>query len=90
MGDRLNPGHHPGAHYGYGVTAILRAGFNPEIARAKYHLRVWHEVGAAERILIARKGPKSLALRRIAEALKARRKKKSQGDGAGCRSGKIP
>jgi len=60
------------------ITAAIRSGFKPEIEREKRHPKTWHVEGAAGRILIARAGPKSSALKRIAPAMKAKFKKKGK------------
>ena len=60
------------------ITAAIKSGFHPEIEREKRHPKLWHEEGAAGRIMIARAGPKSAALRRIASAMKTRYKKKGK------------
>lgn len=58
------------------ITAALKSGFKPEIERDKRHPKIWHQEGAAGRILIDRMGPKSAALKRIASALKQKYKKR--------------
>ena len=60
------------------ITAALKSGFKPEIEREKRHPKSWHMEGAAGRIMIARAGPKSAALKRIASAMKTRYKKKGK------------
>lgn len=59
------------------ITAALKSGFKPEIEREKKHPKTWHEAEAAGRILVAKNGPKSKALKRIASSLKSKGKKKS-------------
>ena len=56
----------------------IKSGFKPEIEREKRHPKVWHEEGAAGRITIARAGPKSAALKRIASSMKTKYKKKGK------------
>ena len=60
------------------ITAAIKSGFKPEIEREKRHPKVWHEEGAAGRITIARSGPKSAALKRIASSMKTKYKKKGK------------
>ncbi|HOU70979.1 MAG TPA: signal recognition particle subunit SRP19/SEC65 family protein [Methanothrix sp.] len=60
------------------ITAAIKSGFKPEIEREKRHPKTWHVEGAAGRILIARAGPKSSALKRIAPAMKTKFKKKGK------------
>lgn len=60
------------------ITAALKCGFKPEIEREKKHPKAWHLEGAAGRILIARNGPKSIALKRIASAMKSKSRKKGK------------
>lgn len=60
------------------ITAAIKAGFKPEIDREKRHPKIWHEEGAAGRIMISRAGPKSSALKRIASSMKMRYKKKGR------------
>lgn len=60
------------------ITAALKSGFKPEIEREKRHPKTWQEEGAAGRILIARAGPKSAALKRIASAMKTKYRKKGK------------
>ncbi len=59
------------------ITAALKSGFKPEIEREKKHPKTWHEPEAAGRILVAKNGSKSRALKRIASSLKSKGKKKS-------------
>lgn len=60
------------------ITAALKSGFKPEIEREKKHPKTWHQDDASGRILIAKSGPKSAALKRIAGALKSKYKKKGR------------
>jgi signal recognition particle subunit SRP19 len=60
------------------ITASLKAGLKPEIEREKRHPKVWHQAEAAGRIVVAKNGPKSAVLKRIAASLKSRYKKKSR------------
>jgi signal recognition particle subunit SRP19 len=53
------------------ITAAIRSGFNPEVEREKRHPKTWHE--ASGRILLPKKEPKSLVLKRIAKNLKGKR-----------------
>jgi signal recognition particle subunit SRP19 len=57
------------------ITAAIKSGFKPEIERDKRHPKTWHQEGAEGRILVARKGPKSAALKRIAASLKTKYRK---------------
>ena len=59
------------------VTAALKSGFKPEIEREKKHPKTWHDPEASGRILVAKNGPKSKALKRIASYLKSKGKKRS-------------
>jgi len=59
------------------ITAALKSGFKPEIEREKKHPKIWHEAEAAGRILVARNGPKSKMLKRIAQSLKFRGRKRA-------------
>lgn len=54
------------------ITAAIRTGFDPEVEREKRHPKTWHE--SAGRILLPKKEPKSLVLKRIAKNLRGRRK----------------
>jgi len=58
------------------ITASLKSGFKPEIEREKKHPKTWHLEGAFGRILVAKKGPKSAVLKRIAGSMKSKYKKK--------------
>jgi signal recognition particle subunit SEC65 len=58
------------------ITAALKSGFKPEIEREKKHPKTWHLDGASGRILIAKNGSKSHALKKIAIALKSKYRKK--------------
>lgn len=60
------------------ITASLKSGLQPEIEREKKHPKTWHQEEASGRILVAKKGPKSAVLKRIAASLKLRYKKKSR------------
>lgn len=60
------------------ITAAIKSGLQPEIEREKRHPKLWHLEGAAGRIMIARTGPKSAALKRIASAMKTMYKKKGK------------
>lgn len=55
------------------ITAALKAGLKPEIEREKRHPKTWHE--SSGRILVAKKGPKSVVLKRIAGSLKGKKKR---------------
>lgn len=59
------------------ITASSKSGFTPEIEREKKHPKTWHEEEASGRILVAKKSSKSAVLKRIADAMKSRYKKKS-------------
>ena len=59
------------------ITASLKSGFKPEIEREKKHPKTWHQEEASGRILVAKKGPKSAVLKRIAGSMKAKYKKRS-------------
>lgn len=58
------------------ITAALKSGFKPEIERDKRHPKTWHQEEASGRVLIAKKGPKSAVLKRIAGSMKSKYKKK--------------
>ena len=58
------------------ITASLKSGLQPEIEREKKHPKTWHQEEAFGRILVAKKGPKSALLKRIAAAMKAKYQKK--------------
>ena len=58
------------------ITASLKSGFKPEIEREKKHPKTWHQEEASGRILVAKTGPKSAVLKRIAGSMKAKYKKK--------------
>ena len=58
------------------ITAALKSGLKPEIEREKMHPKTWHQAEAAGRILVAKNGPKSAILKRIAGSLKSKWKKK--------------
>jgi hypothetical protein len=58
------------------LTALEQSGFKPEIEREKKHPKTWHLDGASGRILIAKNGSKSHALKKIAIALKSKYRKK--------------
>jgi signal recognition particle subunit SRP19 len=58
------------------ITATLKSGFKPEIERDKRHPKTWHQEEASGRVLIAKKGPKSSVLKRIAGSMKSKYKKK--------------
>ncbi len=60
------------------ITASLKSGFKPGIEREKKHPKTWHEGAASGRILVAKKGSKSAVLKRIADAMKSRNKKKKK------------
>jgi signal recognition particle subunit SRP19 len=57
------------------ITAAIKAGLKPEIEREKMHPKTWHQAEAAGRILVAKNGPKSAILKRIAGSLKVKYKK---------------
>jgi signal recognition particle subunit SRP19 len=54
------------------ITAAIRSGFDPEVEREKRHPKTWHE--SAGRILLPKKEPKSLVLKKIAKNMKGRRR----------------
>jgi signal recognition particle subunit SRP19 len=54
------------------IAAAIRSGFDPEVERDKRHPKTWHE--SAGRILLPKKEPKSLVLKKIAKNLKGKRK----------------
>ena len=58
------------------ITAALKSGFKPEIERDRRHPKTWHQEEASGRVLIAKKGPKSAVLKRIAGSMKSKYKKK--------------
>ena len=58
------------------ITAALKSGFKPEIERDRRHPKTWHQEEASGRVLIAKKGPKSAALKRIAGSMKSKYRKK--------------
>ena len=58
------------------ITAALKSGFKPEIERDKRHPKTWHQEEASGRVLIAKKGPKSAVLKRIAGSMKSKYRKK--------------
>ncbi|MBN1234955.1 MAG: signal recognition particle protein Srp19 [Methanotrichaceae archaeon] len=60
------------------ITASLKSGFKPEIEREKKHPKTWHLEESSGRILVAKKGSKSSALKRIAGSMKSKYKKKSR------------
>jgi signal recognition particle subunit SRP19 len=60
------------------ITASLKSGFEPEIEREKKHPKTWHKDEASGRILVAKNGPKSAVLKRIAGSMKSKYKKKRQ------------
>jgi signal recognition particle subunit SRP19 len=53
------------------VAGAIRSGFDPEVEREKRHPKTWHE--CAGRILLPKKEPKSMVLKRIAKNLKGKR-----------------
>lgn len=55
------------------ITAALKAGLKPEIEREKKHPKTWHE--SSGRILVTKKGSKSVVLKRIAGSLKGKKKR---------------
>jgi signal recognition particle subunit SRP19 len=60
------------------ITAAIKSGFKPEIERESKHPKTWHLEDASGRILLAKKGSKSAALKRIAGSLKMKYKKKGR------------
>ena len=58
------------------ITAALKSGFKPEIERDRRHPKTWHQEEASGRVLIAKKGPKSAVLKRIAGSMKSKYRKK--------------
>jgi signal recognition particle subunit SRP19 len=60
------------------ITAALKSGFKPEIERDRRHPKTWHQEEASGRVLIAKKGPKSAVLKRIAGSMKSKYKKKGR------------
>jgi signal recognition particle subunit SRP19 len=60
------------------ITAALKSGFKPEIEREKKHPKNWHKDESSGRILILKKGSKSVALKKIAFAMKTKYKKKGR------------
>ncbi|RQW79486.1 MAG: signal recognition particle protein Srp19 [Methanothrix sp.] len=58
------------------ITAAIKSGFKPEIEREKKHPKIWHEEGTSGRILVQKRGPKSVVLKRIAGSLKQKWKRK--------------
>jgi signal recognition particle subunit SRP19 len=59
------------------ITASIKSGLKPEIEREKKHPKTWHMPEASGRILVARKGSKSVVLKQIAGSLKMKYKKQS-------------
>ena len=57
------------------ISASIKSGLKPEIEREKLHPKTWHQEEAAGRILVAKNGPKSAILKRIAGSLKVKHKK---------------
>jgi signal recognition particle subunit SRP19 len=57
------------------ITASIKTGLKPEIERVKLHPKTWHQAETAGRILVAKNGPKSAILKRIAGSLKSKNKK---------------
>ena len=60
------------------ITAALKSGFKPEIERDKKHPKTWHLDESSGRILVAKKGGKSEALKKIAASLKMKYRKKGR------------
>ena len=60
------------------ITAALKSGFKPEIERDRRHPKTWHQEEASGRVLIAKKGPKSAVLKRIAGSMKSKYRKKGR------------
>ncbi len=60
------------------ITAAIKSGFKPEIERERKHPKTWHLEDGSGRILLAKKGSKSAALKRIAGSLKMKYKKKGR------------
>jgi signal recognition particle subunit SRP19 len=54
------------------IAAAIRSGFDPEVEREKRHPKTWHD--SAGRILLPKREPKSLVLKKIAKNLKGKRK----------------
>lgn len=52
------------------LAAALKAGLKPEVVHEKKHPQKWHECSG--HILVAKSGPKTAIVKRIAGALKGR------------------